>query len=214
MRVFRPLFSTAALFILGAAFPAQGAPPACLIDEDFTAGRTAAARLRDPGEFTAEGWRVRSPDSQLRYDLGRHYPKGAVEIEVRGPMRQEEKHSVFSAWNEEAGSDGDRKTQGFFQLRLMNGGMMLRLTYRPGGRSFEGEVAPLEWGDKWYRIEGAWDTAGGESALKRDGVLLKAGKFNAPFEGFRWLFLGTDNYQNFRAIPGMTYRRLRVCVSD
>jgi len=208
------VFPLPALILLAVPFRAAGAPPVCPIDEDFTAGRTAAARPRDPGEFTPDGWRVRSFDSQLKYDLGRHYRKGLVEIEIRGPLKQKPKHALFSAWNEEAASDGDRKTQGFFQLRLIDEGMMLRLTYRPGGRSFEEAVAPLDWEDKWYRIEGAWHTAGGESTLKRDGVLLKSGKFNAPFEGFRWVFIGTDNYQDFRAIPGMVYRRLKVCVSD
>lgn len=207
----------AVLAVLALLFPvlaASGQPLRCPVDEDFTTGRTRAERPRDPGEFVPDGWRVRNFESQLKYDLGKHYRKGLVEIEIRGPLKQQPKHSLFSAWNEEAASDGDRKTQGFFQLRLINDGMMLRLTYRPGGRSFEGEVAPLEWKDKWYRIEGTWDTAGGESTLKRDGVPLKAGKFNSAFEGFRWVFIGTDNYQDFRAIPGMVYRRLKVCVSD
>jgi hypothetical protein len=199
-------------------FPILGmllaAPPACVIDEDFTSGRTAASRPRGPGEFTPEGWMVNSLASQLKYDLGRHYKKGRVELEIKGPLKQQPKHSLFSAWNEEAAADGDRKTQGFFQLRLIDGGMMLRLTYRPGGRSFEQAVAPLEWQDKWYRLEGAWDTAGGESTLRRDGVLLMSGKFNSPFEGFRWIFIGTDNYQRFASIPGMVYRRLKVCVSQ
>lgn len=79
---------------------------------------------------------------------------------------------------------------------------MLRLTYRPGGWSSEQAAAPLEWENRWYAIRGVWDTAGGESSLWRDGVLLKTGRFNRPFEGFRWTFIGTDNYQNFRSIPG------------
>lgn len=208
------LLSSAVLLLLSSPRADAGQPPACLVDEDFTAGRTAAQRPRDPGEFTAEGWRVRSRESQLKYDLGGHYRKGRVEIELKGPLRQKEKHTLFSAWNEEAASDGDRKTQGFFQLRLMEDGMMLRLTYRPGGRSFEGTVAPMEWEDRWYRIEGVWDTAGGESMLWRDGVLVKKGSFNQPFEGFRWVFIGTDNYQGFASIPGMVYRKLKVCVTD
>jgi len=208
------MISLSALILLAIPLRAAAASAVCPIDEDFTTGRTAAARPRDPGEFTPEGWRVRSFESQLKYDLGRHYRKGLVEIEIRGPLKHMPKHSLFSAWNEEAASDGARKTQGFYQLRLINEGMMLRLTYRPGGRSFEGEVAPLAWEDKWYRIEGTWDTAGGDSTLKRDGVLLKTGKIHSPFEGFRWIFIGTDNYQDFRAIPGMVYRRLKVCVRD
>lgn len=209
---FRTVHFFSPLLLLARA--AAGGPPACLIDEDFTTARTAAQRPRDPGEFTPEGWRVRSSASQLRYDLGRHYRKGRVEFEIKGPLKQKEKHTLFSAWNEEAGSDGDRKSQGFFQLRLIEDGMMLRLTYRPGGRSFEQAAAPLEWEERWYRMEGTWDTTGGESTLWRDGILLKAGAFNRPFEGFRWVFIGTDNYQNFAAIPGMVYRRLKVCVSD
>lgn len=189
-------------------------PAACAVDEDFTTGRTAASRPRDPGEFVPDGWRVRSHDSQLKYDLGRHYRRGRLEIELKGPLRHKPKHALFSAWNEEAASDGDRKTQGFFQIRLIDEGMMLRLTYRPGGRSFEHALAPLDWNDKWYQISAEWDTAGGESHLWRDGKLLISGRFNRPFSGFRWLFIGTDNYQNFSAIPGVIYRRLRVCVIE
>lgn len=209
-----PMLHLALLLLLPLPPAASAQPPACLVDEDFTSGRTDATRPRDPGEFTPDGWRVRSLESQLKYDLGRHYRKGRVELEVRGPLRQKSKHSLFSAWNEEAASDGDRKTQGFFQLRLVDEGMMLRLTYRPGGRSFEEAAAPLQWDDRWYRIEGVWDTSGGESMLWRDGVLLKKGAFNRPFEGFRWLFIGTDNYQGFTSIPGAVYRKLKVCVSD
>jgi hypothetical protein len=201
-----------ALFVF-AGLPVAG-QMSCPIDEDFTRGKTAAVRPQDPGEFTAEGWRVSTLNTQLKYDLGRHYRKGRVEVEIKGPLQQKPKHSLFSAWNEEAGADGDRKTQGFFQLRLINDGMMLRLTYRAGGRSFEQAVAPLPWEDKWYRVEGTWDTTGGDSTLARDGVLLKTGKFNSPFEGFRWVFIGKDNYQRFASVPGVVYRKLRVCVSD
>lgn len=202
----------AASFLLLVSAAAQ--TTVCPVDEDFRGGRTAAMRPRDPGEFTPEGWKVNSLASQLKYDLGKHYRQGRVELEVKGPLRQKAKHTLFSAWNEEAGADGDRTTQGFFQLRLIDEGMMLRLTYRPGGRSFEQAVAPLNWEEKWYRIEGTWDTAEGESTLWRDGMLLQAGKFNASFEGLRWIFIGTDNYQNFTSIPGLVYRRLKVCVSE
>jgi hypothetical protein len=193
---------------------AAAAAAQCPIVEDFTAGRTAGARLQDPGEFTAWGWRVTSEQSQIRYDLGRHYRKGSVELEIRGPLNQPLKRTAFAAWNEEAGADGDRKTQGFFQLRFQQGAMMLRLTYRPGGRSFEGKTEPVEWRDKWYTIRGAWDTAGGESHLWLDGKLLKSGKFNSAFEGFRWVFIGKDNYQKQFSIPGVVYRSLKVCVEE
>lgn len=186
----------------------------CPIDEDFTAGRTQGARPQDPGEFTPEGWRVASERTQIKYDLGKHYRKGSVELEIRGPLNQPLKRTAFAAWNEEAGADGDRKTQGFYQLRFQEGTMMLRLTYRAGGRSFEGKTDPVPWQDKWYKIRGTWDTAGGESHLWLDGKLLKSGKFNSAFEGFRWVFIGKDNYQQQFSIPGVVYRKLKVCVED
>ncbi len=118
-----------------------------VVCEDFTGGTATGERPRDPGEFLSAGWKVDSERCQMKYDLGRFHTKGVVEFDVKGPLRQQPKRSLFSAWNEEAAADGDRKTQGFFQLRLMQGGMMLRLSYRPGGRSFEGKTGPLEWED-------------------------------------------------------------------
>lgn len=186
----------------------------CVVCEDFTGGTTTGERPQDPGEFLSAGWKVNSERCQMKYDLGRFHTKGVVEFDVKGPLRQQPKRSLFSAWNEEAAADGDRKTQGFFQLRLMQGGMMLRLSYRPGGRSFEGKTGPLEWEDKWYRIKGAWDTEGGLCHLWRDGELLSSGKFNSTFEGFRWVFIGKDNYQKFVSVPGLVYRNLRVYTGE
>jgi CubicO group peptidase (beta-lactamase class C family) len=183
-----------------------------VIDEDFTDGQTTASITQGRGEFVASGWRVNSEYCQLKWDLGRFYTKGRVEFHVRGPLDQDPKRSLFSAWNEEAAVDGDRKTQSFYQLRVMDRGMMLRLSNRSGGRSFEGRTPPLEWEDKWYHIQGIWDTESGVSRMWRDGELLREGKFNAAFRGFRWVFIGKDNYQQFVSIPGLTYRDLKVWV--
>ena len=95
--------------------------------------------------------------------------------------------------------------------------MMLRLTYRPGGRSYEGKTGPLEWPDSktWVHVRAEWDTCGGENVLWRDGVEVQRGRFNRPFEGFRWLFLGRDNYKPGAAYapdPGLVYRNLRVAA--
>jgi len=183
-----------------------------VIDEDFTTGGSSAQMPQEKGEFTAEGWRVTSERCQMKWDLGEFHSKGTVELEVKGPLDQEPKRNLFSAWNEEAAADGDRKTQGFFQLRVLEHGMMLRLTFRAGGRSFEGGTGPLVWEDKWYRIKGTWDTEGGICRLWRDGELLSEGKFNSEFKGLRWVFIGKDNYQRFVSIPGLVYRNLKVWV--
>lgn len=135
-------------------------------------------------------------------------------MEVKGPLEQVQRHSLFAAWNEEAAADGDRKTQGFFQLRLVQKGMMLRLTYRPGGGSFEDKTGPLPWQEKWHRLEGEWDTRGGPCVLRLDGQVLIVGPFNRPFEGFRWVFIGKDNYQDFTSVPGVIYRNLKVMVVE
>jgi len=186
----------------------------CPVVEDFTTGRTSGQRPQDPGEFTPDGWRVATQRTQIKYDLGRHYRKGTVELEIKGPLAQPLKRTAFAAWNEESGSDGDRKTQGFFQLRFQEQGMMLRLSYRAGGRSFEGKTGPVAWKDGWHRIKGAWDTTGGVSSLWLDGKLVKSGSFNSAFNGLRWVFIGKDNYQQQWSIPGVVYRSLKVCVED
>ena len=137
---------------------------------------------------------------------------------LRGPVRidaEGQKRNAVALWNEEAGADGDRKTQNFFQLRFQEGGMMLRLTNRSGGRSFEEKTGPPEWDQtRWYTIRGEWNSAGGDNHLWRDGVLLKTGNYNATFPGFRWVFVGKDNYQRFHSIPAVVYRSLRVWAPE
>ncbi|MGH9672629.1 MAG: hypothetical protein ACRD44_05560 [Bryobacteraceae bacterium] len=159
-----------------------------------------------------------SERSQIRYDLGRFHSAGVVEIVLRGPLRIEGegmKRNAVALWNEEAGADGDRKTQSFFQLRFQEGGMMLRLSNRSGGRSFEGQTGTLDWNEnRWYTIRGEWNAAAGKNHLWRDGELLKSGSFNAAFPGFRWVFIGKDNYQRFHSIPGVVYRSLKVWVAQ
>ena len=184
----------------------------CLVNEDFTKGRTKGARPQDQGEWTKDGWKVGSEQTQLKYDLGRHYRKGSVEMQVRGPLSQPKKHSLIAGWNEEAAVDGDRKTQSFYQLRLQETGMMLRLSNRSGGKSFEGKTGPVQWTEGWHTVRGTWDSAGGENHLWLDGKLLKTGKFNAEFDGFRWFFLGKDNYQKQYSVPGLIYRNVKICV--
>lgn len=184
----------------------------CPVNEDFTLGRTVGRRPQDAGEFTGEGWRVGSAQTQIAYDLGQFHARGTVELEVKGPLRQAPKRTLFAAWNEEAGADGDRKTQSFFQLRLQQEGMMLRLTNRAGGRSFEGRTRALPWTEGWHTVRGVWDTSGGANYLLVDGLVLREGRFNAEIPGFRWLFIGKDNYQKQWSVPGVVYRRIKVCV--
>lgn len=99
--------------------------------EDFTTRRTSGAQLQDRGEFTREGWCVTTERCQMKWDLGRHCPRGTVEFDVKGPLRQQDKRSLFSAWNEEAASDGGRKTRGVFQLRVMRGSLEAYTGPRP-----------------------------------------------------------------------------------
>lgn len=198
--------------IRGKVFGDIAAPSACPVDENFTTGRTAGQRPQDPGEFGPDGWRVATEQTQIKYDLGAFYPRGWVELEVRGPMNQPGKRTLFAAWNEEAGADGDRQSQVFFQLRLQQGGMMLRLTNRAAGRSFEGRTEPIAWQEGWQTVRGEWDTIGGDNRLWLNGVLIRSGQFGGDSPGLRWLFIGKDNYQKQFSIPGMTYRRLKVCV--
>lgn len=201
------------LFFTFTAVLAAAATETCPVEEDFAKGTTKGARPQDQGQFTPDGWKITSEQTQIKYDLGRHYRKGTVEFQVRGPMSQPKKHSLIAGWNEEAAADGDRKTQSFYQLRLTDNTMMLRLTNRAGGRSFEGKTAPIDWKDgEWHTVKGTWDTTGGDNHMWLNGKLIKTGKFNAPFEGFRWFFLGKDNYQKQYSVPGLTYRKVKICV--
>jgi len=184
----------------------------CPINESLISKKTSGIQPHDKGEFTPEGWRVTTPNTQIKYDLGRFYSRGSVEMQVRGPLSQPLKHSLIALWNEEAAVDGNRKTQSFYQLRLQETGMMLRLTNRSDGRSFEGKTGSLDFGDGWHTVRGTWDTKGGENHLWLDGKSIKSGKFNAEFPGFRWVFIGKDNYQEQFSVPGIEYRNLKVCV--
>ena len=185
---------------------------------DPLVGSTIGQRPLDAGVWLPDGWQADTQRCQIRYDLGRFCQRGAIEFEVRGPLSQMGKRVIFAAWNEEAGTDSDRASQGFFQLRLFERGMMLRLTYRPGGRSYEGKTGALEWpdGETWVHVRAEWDTAGGDNVVWRDGAEVQRGRFNRSFDGFRWLFLGRDNYKpgtSFIPDPGLVYRNLRFEVS-
>jgi hypothetical protein len=186
-----------------------------ILARDLSAGATTspAARPHDPGEFTAEGWRINSARCQLKYDLGRAWPCGRIDVAVRGPLNSVDKRLILALWNEEAATDGDRKSQSFLQARLMQRGAMLRLTHRAGGSSFEGLSAPLVWNPaNWVRFRITWDTRpGGVCELWRDGELLQRGTYNSSHPGLRWLFLGCDNYQELsHSIMGLTFRDLQI----
>lgn len=109
MRALSAVIATVLFSLTAWACPTTDEPPFCLIEEDFSRGITVPSKARDPGEFTPEGWHVRGFESKLKYDLGHHYRKGVVEFTRRGPLRQSAKHTLFSASNEESGSDGDRR---------------------------------------------------------------------------------------------------------
>jgi hypothetical protein len=180
--------------------------------DDFTTGSHSGTQPQHPGQFTSEGWVVNTNQCQIKYDLGELKTHGIVEFYIKGPLDVDWKQIVFAAWNEEAATDGNRTTQSFFQLRFQEHGMMLRLTNRSGGGSFEGLTGTLSWdANRWYHIKGEWDTRGGTCSLWRDGQLLKTGKFNASFSGLRWCFIGKDNYKStYVSLPGVTYKNLKI----
>jgi hypothetical protein len=197
--------------------PCAGLPSA-RVCEPLTRAPVAAAFPLERGTFTPAGWRVDSERCQLRYDLGRRFARGIVEFEVKGPLRQPDKRILFAAWGDPAAAETvaqkeTERTASFHQVRLQENGMMLRLTHRPGGRSFEGLVHDVPWKEgRFHHVKATWDTDGGESALWLDGKEIKRGKFNARFDGFRWVFLGRDNYrpEMARAIPGLVFRNFKV----
>jgi hypothetical protein len=98
--------------------------------------------------------------------------------------------------------------------------MMLRLTNRSGGSSFEGLNTNVELvNDTWHKVTGHFDTQGGTNDLYLDGELVSEGNFNADFDGLRYVWIGTDNYfkgceggtdPGWGAIEGLTYRYLKV----
>lgn len=187
-----------------------------LVNDDFTTSIISGVRSQDQGILDKNGWHINSTNCQVKYDLGKFYTDGIVEFDVKGPLSQRGKRVLFAAWNEECAKDGDRKTQGFFQIRVQNHGMMLRLTYRPGGRSYEGYTSKLHWDrEKLYHIKCNWNTQNETCNLWRDEQLLISGKFNAPFDGFRWCFIGKDNYKpKYLSITNITYKNLSIYVKN
>jgi hypothetical protein len=201
------------------------------ICEDFTTGTTSGTPGIHPGTFTEEGWLVSDFDSQLLWDLGQHYVRGSMEVEVKGPViivnDGDTKKPFVSLWNTEIGRNcdedrGEGDITAFYQWRFQAEGMMLRLTNRPGGSSHEGLNTNLELSEEdWHVVTGVFDTQGGTNALYLDGQLVNQGTFNAPFDGLRYVWIGTDNYfrgcddggmpnPGWGAIEGLTYRNFKV----
>jgi hypothetical protein len=182
-------------------------------------GKTIGVRAQDPGEFTSDGWRVTTPTCQIKYDLGKLYQKGTVEFEIKGELEQEPKRIVFAAWDKDYNSTPEksdsRESQSFFQVRIADEGMVIRITDRGEGGTMEKHTGPLKWGDKdkWVHVKATWDTrgAGGVSRLWRDGIEVRHGIYKSKLPGFRWVYLGRDNYGNgYRSVPGFTFRNLKV----
>jgi hypothetical protein len=177
----------------------------CPIDEDLSRGAKGAQPL-DAGIFTAEGWRVQSENTQMRYDLGGLYSRGTVEIELKGPLYQLLRRAIFSAVSDAPAP----RPQGLFQVQVQRGGMSLRLVH--GESDIEAVTQAMNWSDGWYRIRARWDTRGSESLLWLDGRLLRLAQYPGKSDGFRWFFLGRNGSPAQLSVPGVVYRRLKVCV--
>jgi hypothetical protein len=187
--------------------------------DDPLIGKTIGIRSQDQGEFTKEGWKVTTPSCQIKYDLGKLYQKGTVEFDIKGELEQEPKRIVFAAWDKDYNSTPEssdsRESQSFFQVRIADEGMVLRITNRGEGGTMEKHTGPLKWGDKdkWVHVKAIWDTrgVGGQSKLWRDGVEVRHGIYKGKIPGFRWVYLGRDNYGNgYKSVPGFTFRNLKV----
>jgi hypothetical protein len=195
--------------------PEPIAPERLAIDEPLR-GQTKAEVRRDPGRLTPEGWQVTTKESQLRWDLGKLYRRGTVEFEVRGHLEQEDKRILFALWDVEEGAENQEKGTGnFFQIRLMDEGMMLRLTARGKVKTIEKHTGLLAWPspDTWVHVKATFDTREGQILrLWRDGKEMRVAKLRGgSIPGFRYAFLGRDNYgDSYEAVPGFTFRNLKV----
>jgi hypothetical protein len=202
----------------GTAAPRCAGRPGLRICAALTRPPAGAIFPRGRGRFEAGGWRLQTEDDQLVIDLGSLQPRGTVELEIAGPVAQPDKRILLAAWPDAAAEENVTRKEtardaAFFQVRLQERGMMLRLTHRPGGHSFEGLSPALPWKDAgFHHIKATWNTAGGDSVLWLDGKELQRGRFKGSFAGFRYLFLGRDNYRPdmARAIPGLVIRNLQV----
>jgi len=183
-------------------------------------GSTHAQTPLDPGQLTPGGWKVTSGNSQLVWDLGRAYDEGTIEFEAKGDWLPEDKRVLFALWNvpegsETAGAGKTIKQAALFQLRLMDEGMMLRLTASGQARTIEKHTGPLTWPDpdRWVHIKATFTTRnGGICRLWRDGAEIRHGALRGNVSpGFRYVFLGRDNYKgSYLAIPGFMFRNLRI----
>jgi hypothetical protein len=212
---------------LKAYFAAAHATPPLMTAEDRPSleeplrDRTTALTPRDPGRFTGEGWQVTSPDSQLMWDLGQPAASGTIEFEVKGDLQQSGKRVLCALWNTPAGSEKDAAGQpvprvSFLQLRLMDDGMMLRLTGSgPKFTTMEKFTGPLAWParDQWVHFKIVFGTRDGAPLrFFRDGIELRHATVAGDIpSGFRYVFLGRDNYKRaYTAIPGLTFRNVRI----
>jgi len=196
-----------------------GTPIVSDLNESLLGGAAAQTPL-EPGQFTLEGWKVTSERSQLVWDLGRNYDEGTIEFEAKGDWLPEDKRVLFALWNvpegSETGASGKPiKKAAFFQIRLMDEGLMLRLTASGQAKTIEKHTGVLAWPDRdrWVHIKATFTTRnGGICRLWRDGVEIRKGALRgnvAP--GFRYVFLGRDNYKGgYVAIPGFVFRHLRI----
>jgi hypothetical protein len=204
--------------------------PAVKICDSLASGKSSGTQPLGKGKFTKEGWQVTDETSQIKYDLGAHYTKGTAEFEMKGPLKQTEKRTVFGLWPTEDASEtveqrDKEKKAAFHQVRLFEGGLMFRFSHRPSGSNLEKGTGAIAWEapdgkgkpgsstDGWHHVKTTWDTDGGTSRLWIDGKEVLSGTYKTKFPGFRWAFLGRDNYRPHgigQAVPGVVFRNLKV----
>jgi len=154
---------------------------------------------------------VKTADSQLMWDLGRPYQQGTVEFEVRGALDQEDKKVLFALWDTDSGGKPDSGQ--YLQVRVMDEGMLLKVGGPEVTKPLEKHTGPLVWlgKDTWVHVKVTFDAQqGGVSRLWRDGVEVRRGKLRGSLQGLRYAFLGQDNYHNYKSIPGLMFRNLRI----
>jgi hypothetical protein len=187
------------------------------------------------GEFTDKGWKHRSGEEKIVWDLGQTMEAGTIEFEITGMTANtrggylgqpgSERAYYFGLFNSPSGNKGAGSRPAFIEIRYNWGSSYASLSaikLQAGTRfTFHGEPDSGDHSEKFgTKRHRDWQAdsvykhklifGDGQATLFIDGQFQTTVTYNNQAVGWRYVFLGDINYVGISGPDNVTYRNLSV----
>ena len=208
-------------------------PLGTILCDELTKGSSSGSV--NGGEFTAKGWKHRSGEEKIVWDLGQTMEAGIIEFELTGMTANtrggytgqagSERAYYFGLFNSPSGNKGAGSRPAFIEIRYNWGSSYASssaIKLQAGTRfTFHGEADSGDhsetFGTKKHRDWQADSVykhrlifGDGQATLFIDGQFQTTVSYNNQPLGWRYLFLGDVNYVGISGPDNVTYRNVKV----